>query len=276
MAAGTFIIPEVFADLAQAAFTGKVKVLGSPAVVEDNTLTGQPGEKITFPKWDSLGTLDDLATGTAMTPVEMGQTSDASAVIKEVGKAVAINDRDKLTALGGQGGAQSEAVRQFALMAARKVDGDLIAEAVTKAGKVHDPAGTQTLSWTLLVDLFARFGDEFEPDEFAGIYINSAQMAEVFKDSQFIDAAKIGDSSILRRGVIGLLGGIPVQVTDRVAAGTVLALKQRVLGALYKRRPVVETDRDVLARQDIVTTNVHYAVHALNTAGIGKLILNTV
>lgn len=271
-----FIIPEVYADVAQASFVGKVKVLGSPAVVSDDTLVGQPGETIHFPKWGALGELDDLTKGVAMTPAELAQT-DSSATIKEAGKAVVINDRDKLTILGGEGGAESEAVRQFAELAARKVDGDLITEAVTAAGKVLDPTGTQALSWSVLVDHFAQFGDEFDPDEFAGIYINSAQMAEVFKDAQFIDAAKMGDSGggVVRRGVIGLLGGIPVQITNRVSAGTVLTLKNAALGALYKRRPLVETDRDILKRQDVVTTNVHYAVKALDANRIGKIVLNT-
>lgn len=264
-----FIVPEVFADLAQASFAGKVRVLGSPAVVEDNTLVGQPGETISFPKWDTLTDLADLTTGVAMAVATMGQT-DSSATIKEAGKAVAINDRDKLTILGGEGGSESEAVRQFGVLAARKVDGDLITEAVANAGHALAP-GAVALSWSVLVDHFAQYGDDFEPEDFAGIYINSAQMASIFKDANFLEAAKVGDNSIVRRGVIGLLGGIPVQITNRVAAGTVLTLKNNALGALYKRRPIVETDRDVLKRQDIVTTNVHYAVKALDAARIGKV-----
>lgn len=272
MAAGDFIVPEVYADLAQASFTGKVKVLGSPAVIEDNTLVGQPGETINFPKWGSLGELDDLTTGVAMTPTELEQT-ESSATIKEAGKAVVINDRDKLTILGGVGGAESEAIRQFGILASRKVDGDLISAAVAGAGHALAPAAGP-LSWSILVDHFAQFGDEFEPEDFAGIYINSTEMADVFKDSQFIEAAKVGDNSIIRRGVIGLLGGIPVQLTNRVASGTVLTLKNAALGALYKRRPLVETDRDILKRQDVVTTNVHYAVKLLDAARAGKITLS--
>src|SRR5690349_3156992 len=124
MAAGDFIAPEVYADLAQASFTGKVKVLGSPAVIEDNTLVGQPGETIRFPKWGALGELDDLDPDVPMTPVELEQT-DSSATIKEADKAVKIKDRDKLTMLGGQSGAENEALRQFGILAARKIDGDL-------------------------------------------------------------------------------------------------------------------------------------------------------
>lgn len=267
-----FIVPEVFADLAQASFTGKVKVLGSSAVIEDNTLVGQPGETISFPKWGTLGDLDDLTTGTAMTPVSMSQT-DSSATIKEAGKAVVINDRDKLTILGGVGGSESEALRQFGVLAARKVDGDLITAAVAGAGHALAPSAGTKISWSVLVDHFAQYGDEFEPDEFAGIWINSAQMADLFKDSQFIDASKIGDNSVVRRGTLGNIGGIPVNLSNRVSAGSVLSLKTAALGALYKRKPLVEQDRDVLKRQDVVTINVHYAVKALDANKIGKITL---
>lgn len=264
-----FIVPEVFADLAQASFTGKVKVLGSPAVKEDNTLVGQPGDTIQFPKWGALTDLVDLTKGTPMTVQSLAQT-DSSATIKEAGTAFSIDDADKLTILGGEGGAESEAVRQFGVLASRKVDADLIAAAIAGAGHALAP-GAVALSWSVLVDHFAQYGDEFEPEEFAGIYINSAQMASIFKDSQFIEAAKVGDNSIIRRGTIGLLGGVPVQVTNRVSAGTVLTLKNEALGALYKRKPLVESDRDILKRQDVVSVNVHYAVKALDANRIGKI-----
>jgi len=274
MAAGDFIAPEVFADLAQASFTGKVKVLGSPAVQEDNTLVGQPGETISFPKWGALGELDDLTTGVAMVPVELEQT-DSSATIKEAGKAVLINDRDKLTMLGGQNAGESEALRQFGVLAARKVDGDLIVEARTAPGRktATTAAGTTTFGWAALTTGLALFGDDFEPEDFAGIYINPVQLAELYADERFIDASKIGDNSIVRRGVVGTIAGMPVSVSGRLTEGEYLLLQRNVLGALYKRRPLVEQDRDILKRQDVYTTNVHYAVKAINPAGIAHVTL---
>jgi hypothetical protein len=271
MAAGDFIIPEVYADLAQASFTGKVKVLGSPAVMDDNTLVGQPGETITFPKWGALGELDDLTTGVAMVPTELEQT-ESSATIKEAGKAVVINDRDKLTALGNP---QSEAVRQFGVLSSRKVDGDLITEARTAAGRltVTTTAGTTTFGLAALNQGFALFGDECEPEEFAGIYIHSEQLNEAFSDDAFVAADKLGDNSLVRRGVVGLLRGVPVLVSNRLTAGEYLLMKQNVLGALTKRAPLVETDRDVLKRQDVVTTNIHYAVKAVTPSGIAHVTL---
>lgn len=271
MAAGDYIDPEVYADLAQATFTGKVKVLGSPAVIEDNTLEGVPGTTITFPKWGALGELDDLTIGVAMTPTELEQT-DATATIKEAGKAVLINDADKLTILGGQGGAENEAIRQFGVLAARKVDGDLIAEAEANAGLTTTTSET-AFSFAAVNDAFALFGDEAEPDEFAGIYINSAQLAEAYNDSAFVDASKAGDNSAVRRGVIGLIRGVPIVVSDRITAGSFLLMKQKSLGALYKRRPQVEQDRDILKRQDVYATNVHYAVKAVTPSGIALVTL---
>lgn len=274
MAAGDFIAPEVFADLAQASFTGKVKVLGSPAVQEDNTLVGQPGETISFPKWGALGDLDDLTTGVAMVPTELEQT-DSSATIKEAGKAVLINDRDKLTMLGGSNAAESEALRQFGVLAARKIDGDLIAEARTAADRLTatTAAGVTTFGKAAVNTAFALFGDEAEPEEFSGFYIHSAQLGELFASDDFTDASKIGDQSLLRRGVVGAIRGVPVAVSNRLTEGDFLLMKRAVLGALYKRRPLVEQDRDILKRQDVYTTNVHYAVKAVTPSGIAHVTL---
>lgn len=273
MAAGDYIDPEVWADLTQASFTGKVKVLGSPAVIEDNTLEGQPGSTINFPKWGTLGELDTLTKGTPMVPTKLEQT-DTSATIKEAGKAVLVDDADKLTMLGGQGAAENETIRQFGVLAARKLDGDLIAEARAAAGHTATTAaGVTTFGKAAVNAGFALFGDECEPEEFAGIYIHSDQLNEAFDADDFVDASKIGDSSLLRRGVVGLIRGVPVLVSNRLTSGEVLTMKQRVLGALYKRRPVVEQDRDILARQDVYTTNVHYAVKAVTPSGIALVTL---
>ncbi|MFE6683934.1 hypothetical protein [Streptomyces sp. NPDC057729] len=123
--ASNLIVPEVWGDMSQAKFTGAVRVGGSPAVLTDDTLTGQPGDTINFPKWGALGELDDLTEAVAMGTTVMGQTS-SKATIKEAGKAVEISDNAMLNALGDP---RTEAQRQFGILAARKVDAALIAQA---------------------------------------------------------------------------------------------------------------------------------------------------
>ncbi|MDN5687012.1 MAG: N4-gp56 family major capsid protein [Brachybacterium sp.] len=261
------IVPEVYGDMAQAEFTGKVRVAGSPAVKEDNTLEGQPGELIHFPKWGALGELADLTEGTPITAEKLS-TSKSSATIKEAGKGVTITDRSRLV---GMGDPESEARRQFGILAARKVDADLITAASAKvSGSAPYEVTTtaETFGWDAVVDAIAAFGDEWEPEEFAGIYINSAQQAQAFRDDQFINASKLGAETAVRRGQIGVIGGVPVLTTNRIDAGQFLVVKNQALGLLYKRRPLVETERHALARSTDVVTTLHYAVKRLNDKGV--------
>lgn len=264
-------IPEVHADISQAEFLGAVKVAGSPAVLEDSTLEGNPGDRVTFPKWGALSDLVDLAENDVLVPEAMS-TSQAEAVIKEAGKAVEVKDRAKLVALGDP---LAEAARQFGELSARKVDADLITAAQLTLPAPFDltsTAGNTKLSWDRIVDAVVPFGDAFAPEAMAGWYINSAQMADLMRDPNFIEAAKFGaGSELIGKGSIGLLAGVNVRVTDRVAVKTILGLKNKSLGLLYKRRPLVEQDRDILARSSVITTNLHYAVKRINDRGVVRL-----
>ncbi|MGA5084088.1 N4-gp56 family major capsid protein [Streptomyces pseudogriseolus] len=272
--AANMIVPEVWGDMAQAQFTGAVRVAGSAAVIEDNTLEGAPGDTIHFPKWGALGELDTLTETTAMVPTAMS-TSDATATIKEVGKAVEITDKARLTSLGDP---EAEARRQFGILAARKVDADLIAQAQadeTAAGGGNPyafttAAGKTAFTWLdAMVPAIGQFGDEWEPEDFAGLYINSVQLGEAMADPQFVDASKLGNgASAAVTGSIGRIGGVSVFVTNRITAGKFLLMKRGALGLLYKRRPLVESDRDILARSNVITTTLHYAVKRLDDKGV--------
>ncbi|KUN96194.1 hypothetical protein [Streptomyces caeruleatus] len=272
--AAAMIVPEVWGDMAQAQFLGKVRVAGSSAVIDDSTLEGAPGDTIHFPKWGALGELDELSESTPMTPTAMS-TDDATATIKEVGKAVEITDKARLVSLGDP---EAEARRQFGVLAARKVDADLIAQAqkdeTAQGGgnpfRFSTAAGKTKFTWLdAMVPAIGQFGDEWEPDDFAGLYINSVQLGEAMADPQFVDASKLGSGeSAAVTGSIGRIGGVSVFVTNRVTAGKFLLLKTGSLGLLYKRRPLVESDRDILARSTVVTTTLHYAVKRLDDRGV--------
>lgn len=276
--AALVIDPEVYADMAQARFTGMVRVAGSPAVLEDNSLEGVPGSTITFPKWTALGELDNLTETTAMTPAAMG-TDSATATIKEAGKAVEITDKARLVSLGDP---VEEAARQFGVLAARKVDADLITQAqadeTAQGGStplaVTASTGQTTFNYARFLDGVGLFDDEWEPSDFAGVFINSAQLVEAFNEDKFISADKMGQANLaVARGQIGAIMGVPIFVTDRVAAKKILFLKRSSLGLLYKRRPLVEQDRDILARSTVLATTLHYAVKRLDDRGVGVVTL---
>ena len=272
--------PEVWEDMAQAEFVGKAVVAN--AALQDDVLVGSPGDTVDFPKWDALTDLADLTEGVAMVPEALNQSA-SKATIKEAGKAVEITDKAILTGLGDP---QAEAIRQFGILAARKVDGDLITAAtatVTNAFTRPDGsnvgnsapltktlgAGNTALTWSIIVDSIAMFGDDFDLTDVYGMFVRSDAIAAVNKDSQFIAAAQTQTGNdIIRRGFLGQIGGMPIFVTDRLPARTSMILKRNALGLLYKRRPVVEQDRDILKRTNVVTTNLHYATKRLNDKGV--------
>lgn len=274
--------PEVWADLAHARFLGQVVVAGaSGATVESGELQGVPGSTVSFPRWMALGELDTLSENVAMVPEAMGQEASEAKVL-EAGKAVEITDTADLVGLGN---AQDEAIRQFGTLAARKVDADLISAALgtvadgvvgTDGTAVRDSAPlsdtlTGGLTWDNLVDALEEFGDDFEPDEYAGLFIRASERSSIWKDEQFIRASELGsggDGSVVGRGFIGQVAGLPVYVTNRLPVGQAAIIRRGALGLLYKRRPIVETGRDILARTSIVATNVHYAVKRLDDSGV--------
>lgn len=263
--------PEVLADMAQAKFLGSVKVAGSAAVKEDNTLEGVPGSTVTFPKWNALNDLTDLTEGVDVESQALGET-ESQAVIKEAGTAVTLTDRARLVAFGDPMG---EVSRQFGILAARKVDADLIVTATTGLSTSFDITSTQTAaSWDAIVDGITTFGDEWEPEQFAGIYIHSAQQAQLFRDDNFLNAQTLGQMGTpIARGQIGSAGGVPVFVTDRVTAGKLLIVKNGALGLLYKQRPIVEQERHAKGRKTDIVTTMHYATKRLDDRGIARVTL---
>lgn len=269
------INPQVFADLIAAKFPGKL-VVGQFADM-GNTLENQPGDTITFPAWNALTEMAELTESVAMGTEALGQTS-TSATVKEFGKAVEVSDKALLSGLGDPLG---QAAEQFAILAARRIDKSLIDIAVSTVGTspLQVTSNSTNLTTTVLVNAIAQFGD-IEPDEFDGLVIHSRQRADMLKDSNFIDASKLGGDGVLRRGQIGTLYGVPVFTSDRVTTVDIdagapvdlryqaLLLKKGALGLVYKRRPIVESDRDILKRTNALTTNVHYAVKRLDDKGV--------
>lgn len=284
------IDPEVWADMMQAEFTGRLifgqsGADGGSFATVDNTLEGQPGEKVTRPKWLNLGgdtELDDLTETTALVPDVLDSDQNDGPVIKEAGKAAEVTDRALLV---GVGDPLAEVRRQFSIMTTRKVDTDLYAAAKTGAGLTLDKsASTDGLAFTI-ADALGKFGDDAEAQDVAGYVIHSRQRTAAFKDDTFISADKYGSGQVIVRGEIGNIYGVPIIVSDRVSvangtdtqAGTAddvftnVLVKKGALWLLYKRRPVVEQDRDILARSTVVTTNVHYAAGVFDAKRIVKV-----
>lgn len=275
-------VPEVWADLAFEEFTGKAVV--AQYALQDDTLAGKPGETVNFPKWMALSDMDDVDETDVLVPEKLTQSS-SQATIKEAAKAVEFSDKAKLTGIGN---VQDEAIRQFGQLAARKVDEDLIAAAqATVTGGITYADGTtatdsaplsfsttagsgvNALTYADLVAAAGEFGDSFDPDEFAALFVNPGTWGSIMTDDQFIAANQLATGNqLVTRGQVGAILGVPVIMTSRIAEGKSLLVKRNALGVMWKRRPLVEQDRDILARTTVVAQNMHYAVKRLNDSGV--------
>lgn len=282
------IVPQVWADAVGPTILGR-SVFANLATVDDD-LVGQPGDSVTFPKFNYIGDADDLTENVAMTPTTLTMT-DSKATIKEAGKALELTDSATLAALGSP---QNEARRQLSVSVARKIDRDLrIAAEVTESytdsfgvSKTSAPlnvgnAGLR-MSWGRIAQGIALLGDDYDPTDMAGLLVHSAQYAQLMVDPTFTDVSKFGDQATIRTGQVGRIGNLPVFMSDRatavadvdpVAAGNqpgynALLIRKGALALKYKRRPIVETDRDILKRTNLITTNVHYGVKRIDDRGV--------
>lgn len=283
------IVPTVWADAVAPTILGKSVFV--PLADTDDDLVGEPGATVIFPKFGYIGDADDLTEGVAMGTTKLTMT-DSRATIKEAGKAVELTDKATLAALGNP---NSQAQTQLALSISRKIDTDLRTAAEFVVTGSVDPLNPNTspfivattydrLSWTALVAAFGMLGDEYDPAEISGIVVHSAQYGSLLLDPAFQSVDKFGPGAVIMRGQIGSIATIPVFMSDRATktgTGTgpdpyiynALIIRKGSLALKYKRRPIVETDRDILKRTNIITTNVHYATKRIDDRGV--IILKT-
>jgi N4-gp56 family major capsid protein len=285
--ASDLIVPEVWGDAVMERVVGNTVLL--PLVDVDDTLVGQPGDTVHFPKFAYIGDADDLVEGVAMTPVKLSMT-DSYAVVKEAGKAIELTDSAIVNALGRP---NDQARNQLALSISRKLDADIRSAAEyehTNTGASDPEATTAPLkishagpfSWAAYVKGVALLGDEYDPAELGGIIVHSSQHVDLLNDEKFISSDSMGPNSVITRGMVGAIGTVSVFVSDRATAVVdadgatagnqagrrALIVRQGALALKYKRRPIVESDRDILTRTNLITTNVHYAVKRVDDRGV--------
>ena len=77
------------------------KIKLSPLAVVGTTLQGRPGNTLTVPVWEYIGTAQDLAEGVADVPVVLNSDSE-TVQVKKAAKSVSITDEAILSGHGIQ------------------------------------------------------------------------------------------------------------------------------------------------------------------------------
>lgn len=268
------IKPQVMADMVSAALPKAIKF--TQIAKFDNTLVGQPGESVTVPVWGYIGDAVDLTEGTAMDTEQMTASHD-DYKIKEAGKGVELTDKAILTGLGDPVGA---AAQQLSMSIASKVDNDVL---TALSGTTLTSTSTSAISYNGIVDAVAKFNEEQE-GVVKYLFISPEQEATLRKDPNFIDKNKYGND-VMASGVLGKIAGCNVVVSRKIVenAGNfdnyivqVSPEAEDGIPALpavtifMKRDAVVETDRDILKRTNVITVTEHYIAALTNKTKVVK------
>jgi N4-gp56 family major capsid protein len=265
------IQPEVLADILSAEFPNKIRF--APLATVDTTLQGRPGDTITRPEWSRLTDATVLAETDVLVPEKLTQSSD-TVTIKEAGKAVEITDKALLTSIGNPLG---EARSQIVGSIASKIDADLYATmAATTLTVVNGTSGTPkdfkgANAVAAVAAAFAKFPEMDEPsDMFAGLVLSNQDYMDLVTSDLLLTADKAGANATLFRGSVGSFMGVPIIVSNRASAGALLIRRGAVVLS-YKRNVLVETDRDILARSNVISANVHYGTFLQRRLGVVKI-----
>lgn len=265
------IVPEIYAELVREKIAGKVKVA---QCAEDlgTIIDKEVGETITFPVWKYIGDAQDITPGTAMTAVEMEQKSSTAEIKMVAAKGVKVADYDNKVALGR---ALEEGANQQAESIARKLDTDLINDALTSAFK-KQIAAKGVITEDELLDCLGLYGDDRDTADFHAIVAHSNFAKSFYKMDGFVkkDITYVSEGNgIVVNGVIGSYMGIPVVLSDRLydatnTEGFLLFIKKGSLGYIPKEVPFVEPARDASTRTTTIYTSQIYATKLTDEAGI--------
>ena len=262
--------PKVFADHVQAYFRQKL-MWGSMALV-DETLVAQPGQTVHFPFFTKIGDAEE--------PLETNQlvvdklTDDAfTCTVKEVGKAVGFTMRSFRASAERRERILADAEAQMARVHAEKVDKDIVAllqdASSYTQGYTAAAAGDVLNIRTLNSARIGGLGDRH--DEAMAVFMHSRQFLDMMNDSTagFLKADAL-DPLYTVPGFQGRILGMAVFVSDlcpAVAGGIDgkdafhgYVMKASPYGICVAEAPEVESDKDILSREIVITATQYYGV----------------
>ena len=266
--------PQVVADLVEKKLIDNIRF--APLADVDTTLVGRPGDTVTLPFFNYIGKADDLVEASAISTVALS-TGSATVQIKEVGKGVEITDT---AILSGYGDPYGQAAEQVVLSMGDKIDYDLltilgsdIASTMTK----YTDASTSAIAVPTISDALELFGEDIDGQK---VLLVSPKLYTAIRNTKDWAPASEFAANALVRGAVGQIFGCDIIVTNRLRKSNVLQedayiVKPGALRLFLKRDSLVETDRDILKRINVITITKHYAAYLYNAANAIRIAVHS-
>lgn len=243
--------PEVIGSMLNKKLIDLIKF--SPLAQIDTTLVGSAGDEISLPYYTYLG---DAVTVLEGQPIPIRQLTQSVSKVKihKIGNGAELTDEAMLSAYGDPLG---EAVSQLATSIASTVDNELLGALEGNTTNVFTSTNA-LVSVDDIADALALFGEDIDGDKV--IMIDAATYAALRKTTSWIPNTDIG-ADLLIKGVVGMIHGCQVVVTNRIKNKHAYIVKPQALALFMKRDTMVEADRDIINKSTIVTADKHFAVY---------------
>lgn len=245
--------PEVIGALLERKLADAIKF--APLCNVDATLTGVPGSTIKLPYFRYISMASVTAEGQPIT-INQLQSTTVDAQIKKCGNGVEITDE---AVLSGYGDPIGEAANQLALSIADRIDQDVIEE-LDGATKASATTAGQVVA-NDIADGLVSFGEDIDGDKV--VLVAPSDYARIRKDSTWVAGSDIG-ADIIIKGVVGMVHGCQVAVSNRVPDGVAYIVKPQALSLFIKRDTAIESDRDIINKTTVMTADKHYVAKLVN------------
>lgn len=260
--------PKVWSDHIQAYFD-RFLVYGAFALRNDELKAEGTGLTVNFPYFKAISDAEEPAEDQALTVDSLSDDS-FSATVFEVGKAVGFKKKAFKKSAASSDRIMSEAQRQIARVHAEKVDKKLQAEMQTSytQGYLATAAANTMNIRSLNAGKIAGFGDKHKQAEVC--FMHSLQFLDFMNDSTagFLKA-DANDPMYMVEGFEGRMLGMAIVTVDTVEKVTdidgkdayrAMICKENAYGVMMKQEMEMDSDKDILNREIIVTGNEWYAV----------------
>jgi hypothetical protein len=275
--------PKVWSDHIKAYFDDKL-VYGAFALRNSDLKAEGTGLTVNFPYYKQIGAAEEPAETASLTVDNLSDDS-FSATVFEVGKAIGFKKKAFKATADSSNGLLEEGQRQIARVHAEKVDNKLIAEIYSNVvAGTYDNATVGYLSTIaddgmdvkkFMTGRITAFGDKY--DETVVAFMHSSQLLTLLTDATagFLKADANDPMSVVKGFQGRTINGTAIVVNDKspdyggAAIGGQTAKvcsfhKMNAYGIMEKQEMEFDDDKDILAREIIVTGNEWYAVKSFH------------
>lgn len=246
----TVFIPELIAEAVKAKLGNKLKF--KPFAKEQDLSNQVGGDVIKVPQTQYVGAAEKVAAGQPIPIVDFAQVV-ANVTVSKYGKGLSFTQEEVNSAFTN---VQDEAEEQLTKAVADGIENDMVTALNSITGAMlHADSATEFSAGSFLLAQ-AKFGENL--DEPTSVLVNAVGFAFLQSEKGYNADEKT-------------YYGMPVIVSNRVAAKTAFLIQDEALGLYLNQDILVESEKDITDQTYAVVGTAHAAVHLRDASKAVKI-----